>query len=107
MIVQFDSTETAEVLMFAEVAKVLLTAVGKECTARGVFTQSEMLPAAMALREAVRQAGKPVEDDEEEDKKKPPVISLGQRAWPLIDMLERTAKSGPDASIVWEAAADF
>lgn len=107
MIVQFVSSETAEVLMFAEVAKVLLEVIGKETTARGTFTQPEMAPAAEALREAVRRAGKPPEDDEEEDKKKPPLISLGQRAWPLIDMLERTAKAGPDANIIWEASADF
>lgn len=109
MIVRFESTETAEVLMFAEVAKVLLALLGKETNARGVFTQPEMLPAALALREASRQAGRPDEDEDEDnkDKKKPPAISLGQRAWPLIDMLERTAKAGPDASIVWEAASAF
>ena len=32
---------------------------------------------------------------------------MRQRAWPLIDMLERTAHSGPKANIIWEAAADF
>ena len=47
------------------------------------------------------------EEAEEEGKKKEPVVALRQRAWPLIDMLERTAKAGPDANIVWEAAAPF
>ena len=35
--------------MYAETARALLQAVGKECTARGVFTQPEMLPAVAAL----------------------------------------------------------
>ena len=56
MLVRFDSSETAEVLMYADTAKMLLTALGKETTARGTFTQPEMLPAAEALREAARQA---------------------------------------------------
>ena len=34
-------------------------------------------------------------------------VTLGPRAWPLIDMLERTAKGGAQANIVWEAAPDF
>lgn len=111
MIVTFQSSETGEVLMYATVARLLLDIVGKEATARGVFTQPEMLPAAAKLQAAVaevrrRMAGEP-ELEDEEDKLKPPPVGLPQRAWPLIDMLERTAKSGPEAHIVWEAAADF
>ncbi|WP_066884960.1 DUF1840 domain-containing protein [Dechloromonas denitrificans] len=112
MLVTFESSETSEVLMFAETAKMLLEAIGKETTKRGTFTQAEMQPAADALRQAVQrseEAAPPVDEDEEEElkKKKEPVIVLRQRAWPLIDMLERTARSGPDAHIVWSAAADF
>lgn len=108
MLVRFDSSETAEVLMYAETAKMLLDVLGKETTARGTFTQPEMLPAAEALREAAKQAAQPPEDEDEttEEKKRPPV-SFGQRAWPLIDMLERTSRAGPKAWVVWEAAADF
>lgn len=110
MLVEFQSTETAEILMFAETARELLQAVGKETTARGVFLQSEMEAAAAALRQAVRQAPPPPSDEEREEaeaKKKEPVVTLGQRAWPLIDMLERTARAGKDASVVWVAPADF
>lgn len=109
MLVQFVSSETGEVLMFVETAKMLLDAIGKETTARGTFTQAEMAGAAASLREAVRRSeeGRVVEDEDEADKKKEPVIVLRQRAWPLIDMLERTARSGPDANIIWETSADF
>ena len=110
MLVQFVSSETGEVLMCAEVARVLLQAMGKETTARGAFLPEQMLPAAQALRDAVQRseaAQPPAEEDEEEGKKKEIVVGLRQRAWPLIDMLERTARSGPKANIVWEAAADF
>jgi hypothetical protein len=32
------------------------------------------------------------EVDEKTGKKKEPVVAISQRAWPLIDMLERTSK---------------
>jgi len=108
MLVRFVSSETGEVLMFAETAKILLEAIGKETTARGTFTREEMPLAAEALRQAVARAGKPPEEDEEErDKTKPPVVALGTRAWPLIEMLDRTGRSGPDANIIWEAPEAF
>ena len=110
MIVTFESSETGEVLMYAETAKTLLDIVGKATTARGVFTPPEMLPAAAKLQAAVAEARRQAAaqpDDDEEDRSKPLPVSLPQRAWPLIDMLERTAKAGPDAHITWTAAADF
>ena len=114
MLIKFFSSETGELLMYADVAKVLLEIVGKATTARGVFTQPEMQPAATALQRAVQEAGKrPLpepegdEEDEDEEMSKKPKVMLSQRAWPLIDMLERTGRSGPDANIVWEAPADF
>lgn len=109
MLVRFLSSETGEILMFAEAARLLLQAIGKETTARGAFTRDEMLAAARALRAAVERA-EPVSQEEEldeEGKKKPPAVGFGQRAWPLIDMLERTAQGGPKANIVWEASAAF
>ncbi len=109
MLVQFVSSETGEVLMYAETARMLLQIIGKETTARGTFTQPEMAGAAAALREAIRQAAVPPSEDDEEEtgKKKEPVVGLSQRAWPLMDMLERTGRSGKDANIIWEASADF
>lgn len=113
MLVRFESSETGEVLMFAETAKMLLQAMGKETTARGTFTQPEMLPAAEALRAAVQRAEEVLAapaDEAEADvdpKTKGPVVALRQRAWPLIDMLERTARSGAQAHVVWEAPQAF
>lgn len=109
MLVRFISSETGEILMFAEAASSLLQAIGKETTAKGAFLPDEMLAAAQTLRDAVARAeAPPVEDEVGPDgKKKEPVVALGQRAWPLIDMLERTASRGGKANIVWEAPAAF
>lgn len=107
MLVTFTSSETGELMMFAEVARVLLQALGKETTARGTFTRDEMAAAAAALRQAVARAEAPPAEEDGDEESKEPVVALGQRAWPFIDMLERSARGGPDANIVWKAAADF
>ena len=107
MLVTFISSETGELMMFADVASALLRAVGKETTKTGTFTREEMLPAAQLLRAAVARgeaAGSPAA---ESDEKGEASVTLGPRAWPLIDMLERSAKGGEKANIVWKAAADF
>lgn len=105
MLVKFTSTETGEILMFAELARTLLQAVGKACQARGVFTQPEMAAAAKHLRAAVERGEAPAETDEDDSEEAP--LSLSARAWPFVDMLERTAKGGEKAHIVWKASSDF
>ena len=107
MLVKFVSSETGELMMFAEMAGTLLRAVGKETGRRGAFTREEMLPAAQMLRAAIArgEASGAKANDDDEDTEQP--VALGPRAWPLIDMLERTAKGGAQANIVWDAAADF
>ena len=112
MLVRFLSIETGEILMFADAARPLLQVLGKATSARGTFTQAEMASAAQTLRDAVKRADAPPPppDEDERDetgKKKEPVVAMSQRAWPMIDMLERTSKGGPKANIVWEASADF
>ena len=93
--------------MFAEPARILLQAVGKETLASGSFTREEMAAAAQALRQAMARNEAPEAKESDEEGSSEPVVAIGQRAWPFIDMLERTAKGGPDANIVWRAAADF
>ncbi len=106
MLVKFLSSETGELLMFSEAAGTLLRAIGKECTARGTFTREQMMPAAKMLREAVaRGEGDLPEDEADAGGEKP--VALRSRAWPLVDMLERTSQGGAKANIVWEAAAAF
>jgi hypothetical protein len=111
MLVRFLSSETGELLMYADSAGALLRILGKATTARGSFLQSEMQAAALVLRQAVQeseQAGQaPVEDDDENVHFMDKPVVLGQRAWPFIDMLERTGRAGPKANILWEAAGDF
>lgn len=112
MLVRFLSSETGELLMYADAAGQLLRILGKETTARGTFMQSEMHLAAVNLRAAVKrseQVSSPllVDEDEENISFMDIPVAISQRAWPLIDMLERSSLGGAKANIVWEAAGDF
>jgi len=107
MLVKFISTEAGEIVMYADLARALLQAVGKECTAHGVFTQAELADAIQKLQAAVaRSSAPPAEEDEDEEPKEKPV-TFGARAWPLIKMLERTQGRGDKAHVVWQAASAF
>ena len=110
MLIRFYSSETGELLMFSEAAKSLLQMIGKETTARGAFAQPEMQAAADALRAAVQQEAPAALPDADDDEEHPAVerpVTLNSRAWPLIDMLERTSRGGAKANIVWEAPNAF
>ena len=122
MLVRLTSSASGEIIMFAKDMRQLLEIVGKECTARGVFTKDQ-LPEAMAtlqkavddeklaLREAehkARQEGVVDDDtkgDDEEHKSGRDGIHLGQRAHPLLKMMNLTLQE--EGFILWEAPDDF
>ncbi|HNJ75228.1 MAG: DUF1840 domain-containing protein [Rhodocyclaceae bacterium] len=105
MLVKFDSNVAGEMLMFADVARRLLTLAGKECTARGVITREQIPEIVARLRQAAnadRAAHAPADGDDENSN----VVSLGQRAQPFIELLELTARES-EGFVLWEAAKDF
>ena len=123
MLVKLTSNTSGEMIMFAEHAHRLFEIIGKECTARGVFT-AEQLPDALArLRQAVqddrqaqqngeRQAQRDGVEERDEDEERAEArkagrigVSLAQRAQPLINLLEWTQKEG--GFVLWEAEHDF
>jgi hypothetical protein len=114
MIVKFISSETGEMVMMAETARALLKAIGKSCTAEGVLVKSEIpLAVTMLTRYLERLAPEKPEADGEAantgNAGNAPVarVSLRQRAWPFLKMLNRTAQSRKESHITWKAAADF
>ena len=107
MIVKFQSTATADVITFADVARKLLTVLGKEATAQGVITPEEM-PEALARLAALSAA--PAEKDAEENDpghgiEPHELIGLATRAQPFIRMLDRAHLA--DKAVTWTAAKDF
>jgi hypothetical protein len=111
MIVKFISSESGEMVMMSDIARPLLKAIGKTCEATGVIAKHEM-PQAVEALERYLEAVAPQEArlSEEEEAKTPPMnrpVSIRQRAWPFIKMLNLTAQSRKDSHIIWKAAADF
>jgi len=122
MLVRLTSSTSGEMIMFAEHARLLFEIVGKACTARGVFAL-EQLPEAihklkhavheekLALHEIERKARETGAEENEEEKNDEDHkagragISLGQRATPLIHLMEWTHKE--EGFILWETDPDF
>ncbi len=110
MLIVFKSKAAAEIIMYAEHAKLLLDIIGKDFepadAPRGIIT-AEQVPAALSkLKGAAdsalaktRAAQNSV--DANDDPGAPMSVSLAQRAYPLIDMLERAQKMNRE--VVWGA----
>lgn len=121
MLIRLNSSTSGEMIMFAEHARQLFEIIGKECTARGVFIKEQLPEAIARLHHAVEEEKKALHeaehkarlegfdlDDEvtdEEHKSGRTGIHLGQRATPLIHLMEWTQKE--DGFILWEADQDF
>lgn len=101
MITVFRSKASGDVIMFGDVAQRLLEIMGKKAGAQGIITV-EQIPAAIALLEAAVAADKeerrdvaPEDYPEFEtaaDGRRRPWVSLAQRATPLLELLQWSAK---------------
>ncbi len=106
MLVTFKAEGAADVLMFGEVAQVLMKVMGKEVGTRGVVTV-EQLPQALArLKAAITSdhaAPQPLEPTVSgRDQAQPEAgrfVSLSQRALPLVALLEQALAD--EVPVVW------
>jgi len=107
-LVVFRSKAAAEIYMFAETAHRLLRIVGKTESERGVIRADEVPDALGRLAGAVEQekaqllqqrAQREVEEraGQAHGGELPP-ITLGQRAFPLIEMLRAAQRKGVDVT---------
>jgi hypothetical protein len=104
MLITFKSKAAGDVPMYAEHAKILLAVVGKslepEAAPRGIITAAEA-PAALAKLKAAAEAARRTDQDSARDDEpgRPIAVGLAQRAFPLIEMLDRAVQDGRD--VVW------
>ncbi|MFM1991454.1 MAG: hypothetical protein RJA99_4411 [Pseudomonadota bacterium] len=97
MLYEFKSKATGSVVMTGSVAERLLAIVGKEPGPKGIFTVEQMPAAIAALRAAVdhEKAEAPAADAADAPVPGAPrAVTLAQRAWPLIDMLQAAHAQG-------------
>ena len=96
MLVRFDS-KVGMLQMFGDVAKTLLRMMGQSGSVPGAILAKDIPAAVERLRQGVGMAPKAAEKADENGEAP---VNLSQRAFPLIELLERAAKSGAD--VVWE-----
>lgn len=99
----FKSKAAGDVIMLAAVADGLLGIIGKEAAPRGIIEPAAMPAAIAALQAAIAEEGgadaRSASDQDEPDAHAPRAVSLGARAWPLIEMLREAHAAGEP--VVW------
>jgi len=100
VLVRFHS-EAGSVLMFGEVATAVLKMMGQSGVVPGALQAADVPAALERLKRAAAaaprdQAGQEAQPEENAQ----PGVSLRQRAYPLIELLARTAAK--EVAVVWE-----
>ena|SRR2546430_12601533 len=99
MLVRFDS-KAGTITMFGDDATKLLRLMGQTGAVPGAILAQDIRDAVERLRRAVSGTTDkpPVQNKTKDDE--PPPVNLRQRAFPLIELLERAAKQNAD--VIWE-----
>ena len=98
MLVRFDS-KAGSITMFGEVAVDLLKLMGQSGALPGAILAADIPAAVERLRRGLDKQPASTDKADKTDQSEPKV-SLRQRAFPLIDLLERAAKRGAD--VIWD-----
>jgi hypothetical protein len=99
MLVRFDS-KAGTFTTFGDVAVQLLRLMGQTGNVPGAILARDIPAAVERLKSGVGAHREPPSD--RADDAEEPRVNLSQRAFPLIELLERAAKSGAD--VIWEQA---
>ena len=97
VLVRFDS-KAGQLTTFGDVAVKLLKMMGQSGSVPGAVLAQDIPAAVERLRKAVGADREP--DAREENDDEEPKVDLRQRAFPLIELLERASQTGAD--VIWE-----
>ncbi len=108
MIITFQSPASGDVIMFGDVAKRMMQLMGKEPSDKGIVTVEQLPDAIARIKAAIEEdrrdrSGRNPEDLPQTEKAEGggsrPYVSLGQRALPLLELLEWSLKK--QKPVVW------
>jgi hypothetical protein len=98
MLVTFTTKAYADITMFGDVALAMLKMMGHSASVPGAILAADV-PAALSRLTAAIEAEKaspPVQDQDADE----PVVSMRNRALPLINLLAAAAKS--ESNVMWK-----
>ncbi len=98
MLVTFTTDAYADITMFGDIALAMLKMMGHSKTVPGAILAADV-PMALNRLKAAIDSGKlsPPIDDKDEDE---PVVSMADRALPLINLL--TAAAEAECNVMWK-----
>jgi Domain of unknown function (DUF1840) len=102
---RFTSKADGDLLMMAPVGDQLLRIIGREPAPRGIIENAAIpaaiaaLEQAIAIADAERQRKHADRRDDDDEAAGGGAIGVGQRAWPLLEMMRRSLAEHAD--IVW------
>lgn len=101
MLVTFTTDAYADITMFGDDALAMLKMMGHSATVPGAILAAdvpEALSRLTAALEAQKEASPPVENEDEDAQE--PVVSMANRALPLIELLTAAAKA--NRNVMWK-----
>lgn len=106
MLVRFRTQAFSDITMFGDVAVELLKLMGLSGTVPGALRPEDIPGALHRLREGLSRQpsaapGAPENREDDDDEFIDQPVSLGKRAFPLIEALE--AAAAEDVAVSWEA----
>jgi hypothetical protein len=107
MLVTFRTKGFADITMFGDVAVTLLKLMGQSGDVPGALLADDVASALDRLKAGIdrvgsQPAGNPPRREDEDDEKAPPPVTLKQRAFPLIGLLDAARHSKHD--VMWAEA---
>ena len=105
MLITFES-KVGRITLFGDAATQLIRMMGRSGTVPSALLAAEIPEALANLRQALDAADasaaeESAEDEDEDETRKKPPVSLRQRAFPLIKLLEDAAREGSD--VMWQS----
>jgi hypothetical protein len=98
MLIRFDS-KAGTITMFGDVAVELLRMMGQSGSIPGAILARDIPAALERLRSAASGTRDPAAESKT-DEDSEPKVGMRQRAFPLIELLERAAKQNAD--VIWD-----
>lgn len=103
MLVTFTTDAYADITMFGDVAKLMLTMMGHSGSVPGAILAEDVPAALSRLSDAIEaQQAQPVAEVQSDDPDQEEQVSLSHRALPLIELLQAAVRE--QADVMWRRA---